>query len=860
VVELLGASENPSANRPWWRPDGSPLAERPYDQPLGAKSFPQKNQLAREFAVRLTNLPADDVDAQWQFDPSSGSCGTSSPLYLNGREVKDVRAESVTLPADKPTVNIRIGVAAGAWRTVATDADLTNSSGSAVDIGQTDGSVIFAPVAEKDGGFVATVATELPAVSLRFIAVGVDGREITATETGGSGVGRLTQYTAVFSHVAVKDIKWIELQTRNYQWAQFKNVAASPGAITQANVASHLRGRVLSADGRPVNGATVFVALPGPSDIRIRNGEIEDGNPTRFVTGADGTFDLPPQSGKFVLAALADEGYGQIDQDDVGTSCDIYLTPWGRIRGRVMVGTKPVADAHLQAETLDLYKSQGPVRISIVNRAVTEADGSFIMNRVIPGMVLVERTVEESRRGTNVTTFFAGVGGVQVPSGKTALIQFGGVGRPIVGRFIFPPGKNPSDYDIHAQAIQVLNGRPGPRQYTLHLDEHQNFRVDDVLPGDYRIHILLLGDRTGPPEQPAFTMPEIPGGVSDDPLVIGDIQLQFPATAGAGADAAIARDELTAAQDRLTYAQAQLDHGNGTPLEVLKAKYDRDIAAARVNGDLATIPVLQYERADAIYKFDEQQFNVGLLTNLDLINARNDRAVAAVAASVTVFQMVARLMAMPSAAEDPQGRMNAARRQLVRDIGALGDVAIPVLEANLSEAKTELQRSELAQALANARTPTGTEALLALASDPDDDVRSAAILGIAGRINTPAEEGGSERILAVLAKLVPGEKLVSNRRIICYAMRMELVSPLSTERHDDQLLAMNALRDRLKNDSSELIRVDAACILTEFGDFSGREEIKRFVINLAASGDDGPLNELVPAIERISARHSALSL
>ena len=36
TVELLGVSENPSKDKPWWRPDGSPLLERPRVDWLGA--------------------------------------------------------------------------------------------------------------------------------------------------------------------------------------------------------------------------------------------------------------------------------------------------------------------------------------------------------------------------------------------------------------------------------------------------------------------------------------------------------------------------------------------------------------------------------------------------------------------------------------------------------------------------------------------------------------------------------------------------------------------------------------------------------------------------------------------------------
>ena len=82
-----------------------------------------------------------------------------------------------------------------------------------------------------------------------------------------------------------------------------------------APIPSDLNGRVLTADGRPVSGATVFVALPGPSSIRIRNGRVDFANSDaqHIVTGADGEYLLPPQPGKFLLQVVADVGFGQAD-------------------------------------------------------------------------------------------------------------------------------------------------------------------------------------------------------------------------------------------------------------------------------------------------------------------------------------------------------------------------------------------------------------------------------------------------------------------------------------------------------------------------------------------------------------------
>ncbi len=66
TVELLGVAESPSKDRPWWRPDGSPLAGRPYDS-LDDAMVAGQFEIVRELAFRLDNLPAEPVSTIWRF-------------------------------------------------------------------------------------------------------------------------------------------------------------------------------------------------------------------------------------------------------------------------------------------------------------------------------------------------------------------------------------------------------------------------------------------------------------------------------------------------------------------------------------------------------------------------------------------------------------------------------------------------------------------------------------------------------------------------------------------------------------------------------------------------------------------------
>ncbi len=62
TVELLGVCEHPSVGKQWWRPDGSRLPERPYDDEDG-RAFPNPGEKGYKLAIRFNGLAGKDVGA-----------------------------------------------------------------------------------------------------------------------------------------------------------------------------------------------------------------------------------------------------------------------------------------------------------------------------------------------------------------------------------------------------------------------------------------------------------------------------------------------------------------------------------------------------------------------------------------------------------------------------------------------------------------------------------------------------------------------------------------------------------------------------------------------------------------------------
>jgi beta-lactamase regulating signal transducer with metallopeptidase domain len=252
TVELLGVAENPSTDKPWWRPDGSPLAQRPYGT-LHTLTNGGEGYLPREVVVSLGNLPSEPASVQLLSDPPYNAAGGGLD-----RPVKDgttLTATAMSVP-DKDTVTIRVGVAAGPWKTVKESprgAEATSSSGTGI---------AFSHVYEKrdahsdDTEVFVSVAHNISGPQTRVVAVGKDGREHSASSEGAGGAAGFCLLSAVFSKLALNDIAVFRLESRPYRWVEFHNVSLHPGHKTHVTAAiASPEGQAASAQPTPSEGA-----------------------------------------------------------------------------------------------------------------------------------------------------------------------------------------------------------------------------------------------------------------------------------------------------------------------------------------------------------------------------------------------------------------------------------------------------------------------------------------------------------------------------------------------------------------------------------------------------------------------------
>lgn len=334
-----------------------------------------------------------------------------------------------------------------------------------------------------------------------------------------------------------------------------------------------IHGLVLDAAGKPVAGAAVVLAIPGlPANIdpTMRANTPRPGA-IQAITNSQGQFDLPPQIGMVEVAAQSTEGFAQIKQDASAGNWTVHLAPWGRIGGQLMIAGKTGAHRRILVQSEDWAVGTDP-NIYKSSTADTDADGHYHLDRFPPGRVQISRIFME-KSGQYSMQMSTQTEEATLAPGQTLTVNLGGKGRPVTGRVILPAGAGSlQSYFVQSQVNGMTAPEPPPqmpanvrnsspaaqsiwmqffsmtpvgreylrthplatptnKQYAMEFGANGTFRIEDVVPGNYWIWIYAYRPQGGRmislPTQANFTMPPVPEGYSDQPLVIPDLKMKL---------------------------------------------------------------------------------------------------------------------------------------------------------------------------------------------------------------------------------------------------------------------------------------------------------------------------------------------
>jgi peroxiredoxin len=333
-----------------------------------------------------------------------------------------------------------------------------------------------------------------------------------------------------------------------------------------SNFTASDRRQVVDPNGNPVAGVQVALCTRDKG-VTVRAGKLVAdtmGSRTSEIveTDAEGLFDFSDWPEDFYLVAAHDKGFAWVTKEQFDSSSEIRLQSWGRIEGRLYIGRDSGAD-----EKVALMKHTSKVRYDYETR--TDAKGDFAFEKVPPGWLEIGYMTRMGRSSWSYTCRTP----LQIKPGLTFRLPLGGTGRPVIGRFVPPPGYDkevyfgeglraldtvrperpkPENYDRMSKRQQQdwykqwrktpeaeafydsMWHDPGRRQYVFHIEPDGIFRIDDVIAGKYKFTVWIEEELRGGGERPeeiasyygALEVSEMPGR-SDEPLDVGELVLKM---------------------------------------------------------------------------------------------------------------------------------------------------------------------------------------------------------------------------------------------------------------------------------------------------------------------------------------------
>lgn len=374
------------------------------------------------------------------------------------------------------------------------------------------------------------------------------------------------KYEVEYSHSLVAAVA-VRIEAGGYKPATSEPFRMEAGDVTfDARLEPGVgpTGIVVGSDGKPLAGAKVVLSTKSLR-AQLYNGKFHEGAYPQVVTDPDGRFAFPAQTEPYRVFVDHAQGFAEADEKALASSPQLTIQPWGRIEGIVKIGANSAKGVQIRlSETDNRWNPDVAMPVTQSQQLATDGRGHYAFERVIPARLSVSRIFALER-----SSFHVGTGAIRIVTVRpevTTWVDLGGTGRPVIGRFvpsagtkpgaIFRPSPDQSLEFIHPDPPYppILSGKEREewladwlkteegqaysnleRSFDTNVRPDGTFRVEDVPAGKYRLQAYLHEPGNGVPGtwgpevasiDTEVTVPEMPGGRSDEPLDLGTIEMK----------------------------------------------------------------------------------------------------------------------------------------------------------------------------------------------------------------------------------------------------------------------------------------------------------------------------------------------
>lgn len=200
--------------------------------------------------------------------------------------------------------------------------------------------------------------------------------------------------------------------------------------------ATLLTGVVRDVNGRQLDNVEVVIAKT-TMPVTVVNGRprLARSRP-KVTTNVHGGFSVAKPKVPYVIVAVSDDGYAEMNGERFERSPSLTLAPWAHVEGVMRIGTSPAVGHTANALVEDQQTPVAEILRHDISATVDE-EGRFVLDRVPPGRAYVGRRVFFLDQHTLCYGTTHAVSLDLLP-GLTAQVAIGGAGRAVIGRVILP--------------------------------------------------------------------------------------------------------------------------------------------------------------------------------------------------------------------------------------------------------------------------------------------------------------------------------------------------------------------------------------------------------------------------------------